>query len=110
MKYYAYIFDRKGHVDFLKLDAPPFNWKSIEAVFQAAYDHEVLVTQSIHKIVDMAIDERDHATSNFLQWFVAEQVEEESSVLEVLDKLKMAKGSDAAILFLDRELGQRAQG
>ena len=66
------------------------------------------VTKSINSIVDLSILEKDHATHNFMQWFVSEQVEEESTALKILDKVKFIGDNKNGLLILDRELGQRA--
>lgn len=77
------------------------------AVFTDVLAHEQKVTGLINNLVNLALDERDHATNIFLQWFVTEQVEEESSASTIVDKLKLI-GNDANGLFvLDNELGQR---
>jgi ferritin len=86
---------------------PPTDWKSTLHVFQDVLSHEQKVTGLINNLVNLALDERDHATNIFLQWFVSEQVEEEANVGAVLDKLKLI-GKDATALFtLDATLGQR---
>ncbi|HMK82210.1 MAG TPA: ferritin-like domain-containing protein, partial [Candidatus Bathyarchaeia archaeon] len=77
-------------------------------VFEGAYNHERMVTESIHKIVDLAKSEKDHATSVFLQWFVKEQVEEEGSANDILQKLKLIGSENSAVFVLDVELGKRA--
>ena len=107
MKIYDYIIERDGHVTLMAVDAPPKEWKSALDTFQAAYAHEQKVTGMINALVDLAIKESDHATNNMLQWFVAEQVEEEASAKEVVDSLQMIGASKEALLMLDRELGTR---
>jgi ferritin len=77
------------------------------AVFEAVYVHEQKVTGLINDLVDLAIKEKDHATNTFLQWFVNEQVEEESSADEVVQQLKMMENAPGGMFMLDRELGQR---
>jgi len=64
-------------------------------------------SSDLNGLVDLAIAERDHATQNFLQWFVAEQVEEEASVGEIVDKLKLIKEDTSGLFLLDAELGKR---
>ena len=81
--------------------------ESAEAAFEHVYAHEQKVTGLINQLVNLAISLGDHATNNFLQWFVAEQVEEEESSSGVLKKVKMAKGSLSGMLMLDNELSQR---
>jgi len=65
------------------------------------------VTASINKLMDTAISESDHATQSFLKWFIDEQVEEEASVNEILDTLRLINGQGNGIVMLDRELRQR---
>ena len=61
----------------------------------------------INYLVDMAIEEKDHASNILLKWFVAEQIEEEMSTDEIVQKLKLAGDSPNALLMLDSELGRR---
>lgn len=108
MKFFEYIIERQGKVVLEAIDAPTAKWKSPKDVFEDAYDHERKITESIHKIVELAGSEKDHATAIFLQWFVREQVEEEGSANEILQKLQLI-GTDTSLLFiLDGELGKRA--
>lgn len=107
MKMHDFLNERGGRVVLKAIDAPPSEWQSIRDVFDHVLAHEQKVTGLINDLVNLALDERDHATNIFLQWFVSEQVEEEASVNELIQKLKLI-GSDTAGLFtLDQELGQR---
>ncbi len=106
-KFYSFIFERDGRVKLGAIDKPPFEWKSPLDAFENAYNHEVKVSGLIHKLVDLARKENDHATENFLGWFVAEQVEEEASALEVVKHLKMIKGSANGLFMLNAQLGRR---
>jgi len=108
MKIYDFINERGGRVTLKAIEGPPTKWESPSAVFEATYKHEQKVTGLINELVNLAIEEKDHAANTFLQWFVKEQVEEESSVDKVVQKLKMADGNPQAMSTLDRELGQRA--
>jgi ferritin len=76
-------------------------------VFEESCAHESKVTGLINDLVDLAISERDHAANAFLQWFVTEQVEEEASVQEIAEKLKLVGDRGGMLFMLDRELGQR---
>ena len=107
MKFYDYIAERGGDVALSKIDGPPTGWESPVAVFQNVYEHEQKVTGLINDLVDLAIEEKDHASNIFLQWFVSEQVEEEASASDVLEKVKLAAESPDALLLMDRELGLR---
>jgi ferritin len=105
MKFYGFINERGGRVILQAIDAPPSDWASPLAVFEATLEHEQKVTARINDLVDVAIAERDHATNIFLQWFVAEQVEEEDSANGVIEQIKLF--GEAGLFMLDRELGQR---
>ena len=86
---------------------PQFDWESPLDVFRAAQKHEQYVTGLINGLVDLAQEEKDHATNNFLVWFVDEQVEEEDSVGSVVSQLELIGDQGNALFFLDKELGQR---
>ena len=107
MKIYDFINERGGRVTLKAIEGPPTEWDSPLAVFEAVYVHEQKVTGLINDLVDLAIKEKDHATNTFLQWFVNEQVEEESSADEVVQQLKMMENAPGGMFMLDRELGQR---
>lgn len=107
MKIYDYINARGGRVQLAAIEAPPVEWSSVVDVFENVYSHEQKVTGLINNLVNIAAEEKDHATVNFLQWFVAEQVEEESSASEVLEQLRFIDGKGSGIFMLDRELKQR---
>ena len=79
MKFYGYVFDRDSKVELKAIDGPKTKWASPLAAFEDAYKHEQKVTGLIHKLVDLANKEKDHATRSFLNWFVDEQVEEDAS-------------------------------
>ncbi len=104
---YDFINERGGRVTLKAIDGPKTKWDSPLAVFKNIYEHEQKVTGLINNLVDLAIKEKDHATNAFLQWFVNEQVEEESSADAVVQQLKMMKDAPGGIFMLDKELGQR---
>jgi ferritin len=107
MKFYDYLIQRDGRVLLTAVEAPPTTWDSPEAVFEHTYNHEQKVTGLINGLVDLSLSEKDHATHMVLQWFVDEQVEEESSASEILGKVKMLGDSKSGIYMLDKELSQR---
>ena len=106
-KFYDFIHERDGRVILRPVEGPPSEWASPLAVFEDAYRHEQKVTGLINSLVDLAVEERDHATNNFLQWFVAEQVEEEASANEVVEQLRLVGDDRSGLFMLDGELGQR---
>jgi ferritin len=107
MKFYSFIHERNGTVTLSAIDGPPTQWDSPLAAFKDAYLHEQKVTSMINGLVDLAVEERDHASNAFLQWFVTEQVEEESSSDQVVQKLKLAGSEGSGLFMIDQELGQR---
>jgi ferritin len=107
MKFYDYLIERGGKVVLSSIESPPTEWPSPLAIFENAYQHEQKVTGLINDLVDLAIAEKDHATNIILQWFVSEQVEEEASADEVVQKIKLMGDARGGIFMLDRELAQR---
>jgi ferritin len=107
LKFYDYILQANGKIDLKQIDAPKKSWKSVQELFEDTYNHEKKVTESIYDIVDLSISERDHATHNFLQWFVSEQVEEEATALKILEKIKLIGDNQGALFIFDREMGSR---
>ncbi|MFB6105868.1 MAG: ferritin [Halobacteriaceae archaeon] len=107
MRIYDFVLERDGRVTLEAIDAPPTEWDGPTAAFQAAYDHEVEISGMIDDLVALAREENDNATENMLQWFVAEQVEEEATAQDVLDKLEHVGDEGMGLLMVDQELGQR---
>lgn len=107
MRIYNYVYDRKGRVILGPISKPAHEWESPLKAFEAAHEHEKFITQSIYKLVDLAKEENDKATENMLQWFIEEQVEEEASTYDIVEKLRMIKDSPHGLLILDRELAKR---
>ena len=106
-KIFDFVIERDGMVCLGAIDAPPSKWASPLEAFKAAYEHEQKVTGMINNLVTMARKENDYASENFLDWFVDEQVEEESTAKNIVDQLKLIGDNPQAMLMLDRELGQR---
>ncbi|MBE8540025.1 ferritin-like domain-containing protein [Geoglobus acetivorans] len=107
MRFYDYINERGGRVKLHAIQEPKAEWSSPLEAFEEAYNHEVGVTKRIHNLIDLALSEKDYATYNMLQWFVAEQVEEEASTSEIVGKLRIIGEDKHALLMLDQELGKR---
>ena len=107
MKIYGFIDERGGRITLKAIDGPQTKWDSPLAVFKEIFKHEQKVTSLINNLVNLAIEEKDHATNTFLQWFVNEQVEEEASADQVVQQLKMMEKAPGGMFMLDRELAQR---
>jgi ferritin len=106
-KFYNYINERGSRVLLSGMDAPDTEWDSPLAAFENALVHEQIVTGRINDLVVQASEAKDYATVNFLQWFVGEQVEEESNVDGVIQQLRMIEGAPGGLFMLDRELAIR---
>jgi ferritin len=104
MKFYGYVYERKGRVVLGPIDGPPTAWDSPVAAFEHVLAHERKVTGLIGGLVKLAVEEKDRATGDFLQWFVKEQEEEEESAEAVLRKVE---GAGAELSALDAELAAR---
>jgi ferritin len=107
MKFFDFILERGGRVELAGLAEPKAKWSSALDAFRNTYEHEQVVTGKIHALVKLAESQDDPASSNFLQWFVNEQVEEEANALEIVVTLERVGASGAGLIMLDRELGKR---
>jgi len=110
MKIFDYIYQIGGAVKLIKIDGPKTDWDSFLEVFQDTYEHEQKVTKSINDLLELSYTEKDHATVNFLQWFVSEQVEEEATAQQNVKKMEMIGDNKAGLFMIDKELGARGAG
>lgn len=106
-KFYDYINQQGGRVALKAIDEPPKDFSSPSDLFEKTLEHEKVVTKRINNLVNMATKEKDHATETFLQWFVTEQVEEEASPTEILQRLKLVGKDGNGILMIDSQLATR---
>ena len=107
MKFYGYIHDRGGRVVLKAIDQPPTDFEGPTDVFEKTLAHEQYITGCIHKLYAQAQEENDYASLGILQWFVDEQVEEESTATEILELLKMIGDKGQGLIMLDRQLASR---
>ena len=107
MKMYNYVLERGGIVELMAIEKPISQWGDIIDIFRYTLKHEQHVTSLINNLINVAIEEKDHATTNFLQWFIDEQVEEEANVSDLLGQLELIEGKGSALFMLDREAKQR---
>ncbi len=108
MKIYTYLVERGEKVTFGAIEAPPTTWDSLTAIFEETLEHEKSISARIRDLFKTARDIFDPATEIFLNWFIMEQVEEETNVVDILQKLQLAQDAHGGLLQLDRELSQRA--
>ena len=107
-RFFSYVGERGGRVELMAIEAPPTEWDTPLAVFHEVYEHECKVTGLINSLMDLAVAESDHASVAFFQWFVSEQVEEESTADDVLQKLKLVDKTEGGLFMLDQEMDKRS--
>lgn len=102
LKFFRYVNERNGTAIVPEFKKPPVKYKGIPELFDEVLKHEKFISASINEVLEAAIAEKDYATVNWIQWFVDEQVEEESSAQMIIDKIKLA--GEHGIYFLDRDI------
>lgn len=108
LKFIAYVNERGGHAIVPQIKKPPVEHGSVKEMFESVLKHEQFISDSINTIVGTTIEEKDFTTNNWIQWFVTEQIEEEASVTEILDKLNLG-GAENMYLFDKDILGFRTK-
>ena len=107
MGMFDYVHQRGGHVELEAIEKPVTNWSSPLQCFEEVLKHEEFVTSRINALMDVAEEVKDRAALSFLDWYLKEQVEEESTVGDVLATLKLIKDDSKALLMLDKDLAAR---
>jgi ferritin len=110
LKILAYLNQVGGELSIPAVSVPKTAFKGIEQIVELTLKHEQKITKLIHELVEAAIREHDHSTNNFLQWYVREQIEEESTARTLLAKVRRCKGAPGALLILENELAARGIG
>ncbi|WBX75150.1 ferritin [Tenacibaculum ovolyticum] len=106
LKLVKFVNERGGHAQVSDLAAPPTEFGSFKDMFQTLFDHEVMVSKSINDLVHITLEERDYATHNFLQWYVAEQIEEEALARNILDKINLIGDDKGGLYLFDNDVKQ----
>jgi ferritin len=109
-KLFDYVNEAGGMAILGAIEAPRTEFESILEVFRLTLDHEILVTRKINELVEVSMEKKDYSTFNFLQWYVAEQHEEESLFRSILDKVELIGTDKRGLFLLDREIGKIHQG
>ncbi len=104
LKFFKYINERGGHAMVTELSAPALEFGSIKNMFETLFKHEVFVSQSINELVHISLEEKDYATHNFLQWYVAEQIEEEAQARTILDKINLIGDDKGGLYLFDNDI------
>ena len=104
LRIFHYINEVGEHALTPAIKQPPHEWDSVNTLLKEVYAHEQKVTASINELVALSYEEKDHATLNFLQWYVEEQREEESLMRDILDKINLIGGGPQSLYYIDKEI------
>jgi len=106
LKLVKFVNERGGHAHISELNAPDVTYNTFQEMFGILLKHEVFVSESINELVHISLQEKDYATHNFLQWYVAEQIEEEAMARTILDKINMIGDDKGGLYLFDRDIQQ----
>jgi len=104
LKLLKYLIERGGNADISELSKPPSKFNSPKAMFEEVLNHEIFVSESINDLVAITFEEKDFATHNFLQWYVAEQIEEEATARTILDKIYLIGDDKSGFYLFDKDV------
>jgi ferritin len=104
LKLVKYVNERGGHAKITDLNAPKTSFGTFKEMFEELYKHELFVSNSINELVHITFTEKDYATHNFLQWYVAEQIEEEAQAKNILDKINLIGDDKGGLYLFDRDI------
>ncbi len=104
LKLLHYINERGGHATVTALSKPPTHFVTVKEMFEQLLQHEINVSELINNLVDIALEEKDYATHNFLQWYVAEQIEEEATARTILDKINLIGDEKSGFYIFDKDI------
>ena len=110
MKLVRFVNDRGGKTQLKEVEVPPQQYKSVLDIFTQIKEHEEYITSSINNLYGVTVDERDYTTGNFLQWYITEQIEEESLFNTILDKIQLVGADKAGMFHIDKELDGMTTG
>jgi len=110
LKLVHFVNDRQGVAQISDLKSPPQNYKSLLDIFTQIKEHEEYITDAINKLYGVTVEEKDYTTGNFLQWYINEQIEEESLFNTILDKIELVGADKAGMFHIDKELEGMASG
>lgn len=108
LKLFRYLDDQNVDLDLRTISAPELEDLSFIGAFEVSLNHEQKMTHHLNELSDFSFQEKDHATYNFLQWYVTEQVEEEATLNHIIDQIRIVGNDGYGLLIIDKELGTRA--
>ena len=109
LKIFDYLINWNSFVTLKQIKTPEFEYNGILSIFYSVYEHEKSITSSVMKVAQKAEEECDRTTLNFVDWFIAEQIEEEENIKNIIKKLELFGDDKVALYLLDKELGERTK-
>lgn len=109
LKIFDYLINCNSFVTLKQIRMPEFEFNGILSIFNSIYEHEKCITRSVMAVAQKAEEENDRITLNFVDWFIAEQVEEEEAVKNIIKRLELFGEDKGALFMLDKELSSRTQ-
>ena len=107
LKVFDYIINSNSFVTLKQIKAPEFEFDGITSIFNIIYEHEKCITRSVMAVAQKAEEECDRTTLNFIDWFIAEQIEEEENVKNIIKRLELFGDDKVALYLMDKELAER---
>ncbi len=104
LKLVQYVNERGGKALVPQLSQPDRSYESLTNLFQTLLNHEIMVSGEINNLVEVCLNEKDYTTHNFMQWYVAEQIEEEALARTIMDKLNMIGEDKGGLYLFDRDI------
>ncbi len=104
LKLLKYLIERGGNAEISELSKPASIFNSPKEMFEEVLKHEIFVSESINDLVAVTFEEKDFATHNFLQWYVAEQIEEEATARTILDKIYLIGDDKSGFYLFDKDV------
>lgn len=108
MKFIHYVDERNGKAELYAQEQPAAKFSSLQQMFEQILHHEEYITDSINKLYELTLEEKDFTTGNFLQWYITEQQEEEAMMHTILDKIKLVGADESGMFHIDKELAAMA--
>jgi len=104
LKLIRFVNDRGGKAIIAAISEPAKEFKNLQNIFALLLSHENNVTAAINNVVDVCLKEKDYTTHNFMQWYVSEQIEEETLAHHIIDQLNLIGNDKGALYFIDRDI------
>lgn len=109
LKIFDYLINCNSFVTLKQIKTPEFEFNGILSIFNKVYEHEKCITESVMKVAQKAEENCDRMTLNFVDWFIAEQVEEEEAIKNIIKRIELFGDDKVALYLIDKELGERAE-